>query len=190
MSPAPGKPIDIATTRFMVRSMTPRDVSGIFRIWTSNAELMSALNMPARTLAPADLGRFIAGFDNRARYLIGVFAKAGGNLIAVFLLDINATHALAKVTGFIGDRNWRGKSVFEEVGTALFDEFFQARGLEKATAQVWEKNVAALVPLRRLGFRIEGYLRDEIRTFDKRERRSQFLLGLLASDWKPFTHDR
>ena len=52
---------------------------------------------------------------------------------------------------------------------------------------MWDKNYAALVPLRRLGFKIEGYLRDEIKAFDKSGRRSQFLLGILASDWKPHT---
>ena len=97
-------------------------------------------------------------------------------------------HALVKFSGFIGDRNWRGKEVFEEVGCGLFDELFKERGLEKATAQVGERNFAALVPLRRLGFKIEGFLRDEIKAFDKSGRRSQFLLGMLASDWKPRKH--
>lgn len=190
LSQSRGKAVNIETDRFKVRSMTARDVSGIFRAWASNPELMGALNMPARHLSPNDLTRFISGYDDKNRYLVGIFEKKSGSLIGLFMLDVNIVHALAKAAGFIGDRNWRGKSVFEEVGSALFDEFFKERGLEKATAQVWEKNLAALVPLRRLGFRIEGFLRDEIRSFDKSERRSQFLLGLLASDWKPFTHDR
>ncbi|MGE0005469.1 MAG: GNAT family N-acetyltransferase [Parvibaculaceae bacterium] len=185
-----GTPIDAETQRFLVRSMTERDATGLFRAWIGNPELMAALNMPARRLSPKDVVRFMAGFDDRTRYLIGVFEKKSRDLIGLFLLDVNMTHALAKAAGFIGDRNWRGKCVFEEVGSALFDEFFLRRGLEKATAQVWEKNFAALVPLRRLGFRIEGYLRDEIRSFDRSGRRSQFLLGLLPSDRKTFTYDR
>jgi RimJ/RimL family protein N-acetyltransferase len=184
-----GKPVDVETPRFLVKSMTERDASGIFRDWIANPELMAALNMPARRLSPSDIARFMAGFDDRSRYLIGVFEKKSKALIGLFILDMNLTHALAKISGFIGDRNWRGKCVFEEVGSGLFDEFFGSRGLAKATAQVWEKNFAALYPLRRLGFRIEGYLRDEIRSFDKSGRRSQFILGLLPSDRKPFTYD-
>jgi RimJ/RimL family protein N-acetyltransferase len=183
-----GKPVDVVTERFIVRSMTARDATGIFRVWASNPELMGALNMPARHLSANDLARFVAGFDDRTRYLVGVFEKRSRGLIGMFLLDVNTTHALAKTAGFIGDRNWRGKSVFEEVGEGLFDEFFKERGLEKATAQVWEKNFAALVPLRRLGFQIEGFLRAEIRAFDKSGRRNQFLLGLLASDWTAKRH--
>ena len=189
VQPPRGKPVDVETPRFLVKSMTERDATGLFRAWIGNAELMAALNMPARRLSPNDIARFMAGFDDRTRYLVGVFEKKSKTLIGLFLLDVNLTHALAKASGFIGDRNWRGKCVFEEVGSALFDEFFSTRGLEKATAQVWEKNFAALIPLRRLGFRIEGYLRDEIRTFDKTGRRSQFLLGLLPSDRKSFTYD-
>jgi len=182
-----GKPIALETKRFLIRSMSERDASGIFRAWIANSELMAALNMPARQLNTGDIQRFIGGFDDRNRYLVGIFARETGGLIGLLLMDVNAAHALVKFSGFIGDRNWRGKQVFEEVGTGLFDELFKQRGLEKATAQVWEKNYAALVPLRRLGFKIEGYLRDEIKAFDKSGRRSQFLLGILASDWKPHT---
>ena len=185
-----GKPVKVETERFVVRSMNARDAGGIFRAWTSNPELMAALNMPARHLSATDLARFVAGFDDRTRYLIGVFEKRSQGLIGVFLLDVNMAHALGKTAGFVGDRNWRGKQVLEEVGAALFDEFFVERGLEKATAQVWERNYAALVPLRRLGFQIEGFLRQEIRSFDKSGRRNQFILGLLASDWKPKNHGR
>ena len=188
MQGARGKPISIETERFLVRSMTTRDATGTFRAWVSNPELMGALNMPARKLSSAEIARFIAGFDDKTRYLVGIFLKKPASVIGLLLMDVNAAHALVKFSGFIGDRNWWGKQVFEEVGTGLFDELFKERGLEKATAQVWEKNFAALVPLRRLGFRIEGFLRDEIRAFDRSGRRSQFLLGILASDWKPRKH--
>lgn len=188
MQAARGKPLNIETERFHVRSMTERDANGIFRAWISNPELMGALNMPARNLSSAEIARFIAGFDDKTRYLVGIFVKKTGGLVGLILMDVNVAHALVKFSAFIGDRNWRGKQVFEEVGTGLFDELFKERGLEKATAQVWEKNYAALVPLRRLGFQVEGFLRDEIRAFDKSGRRSQFLLGILASDWKPWKH--
>ncbi|MGE0238809.1 MAG: GNAT family N-acetyltransferase [Parvibaculaceae bacterium] len=188
MQPARGKPISIETERFLVRSMTARDAGGIFRAWISNAELMGALNMPPRRLSADDVARFVAGFDDRTRYLVGIFVRKTQSLVGLLLMDVNTVHALVKFSGFIGDRNWRGKQVFEEVGFGLFDELFKERGLEKATAQVWEKNFATLVPLRRIGFKIEGFLRDEIRAFDKSGRRSQFLLGMLASDWKPRKH--
>jgi RimJ/RimL family protein N-acetyltransferase len=187
---ARGRPVNIETQRFTVRSLTARDVSGVFRLWISNPTVMAALNMPPRRLSQADLERFIASYDDNTRYLVGIFNRATGEIIGAFMLDVTPAHALVKASGFIGDRNWRGKMVFEEVGTGLFDEFFKNRGIEKATAQVWEKNFAALVPLRRLGFKVEGFLRNEIRAFDGSGRRNQFILGLLAADWKPFNNDK
>ena len=186
---ARGKPVNIETARFSVRSLTTRDASGVFRQWISNPTVMAALNMPARRLSQADLERFIASYDDKVRYLVGIFKRGSGDIIGAFMLDVTPAHALVKASGFIGDRNWWGKTVFEEVGTGLFDEFFKNRGIEKATAQVWEKNFAALVPLRRLGFQVEGFLRNEIRAFDGSGRRNQFILGLLATDWKPFKND-
>jgi ribosomal-protein-alanine N-acetyltransferase len=185
-----GKPVNIETKRFAVRSLNARDVTGAFRMWISNPTVMAALNMPARRLSQADLERFIASYDDKVRYLVGIFLHGSGEIIGAFMLDVTPAHALVKASGFIGDRNWWGKMVFEEVGTGLFDEFFKKRGIEKATAQVWEKNFAALVPLRRLGFKVEGFLRNEIRAFDGSGRRNQFILGLLATDWKPFENDK
>jgi RimJ/RimL family protein N-acetyltransferase len=185
-----GKPVNIETKRFAVRSLTARDLTGAFRMWVSNPTVMAALNMPARRLSQADLERFIASYDDKVRYLVGIFIRGSGEIIGAFMLDVTPAHALVKAAGFIGDRNWWGKMVFEEVGTGLFDEFFKNRGIEKATAQVWEKNFAALVPLRRLGFKVEGFLRNEIRAFDGSGRRNQFILGLLAADWKPFDNDK
>jgi ribosomal-protein-alanine N-acetyltransferase len=187
---ARGRPVNIETKRFTVRSLTARDASGLLRQWISNPTVMAALNMPPRRLSQADLERFIASYDDSIRYLVGIFLRATGEIIGAFMLDVTPAHALVKASGFIGDRNWWGKMVLEEVGTGLFDEFFKNRGIEKATAQVWEKNFAALVPLRRLGFKVEGFLRNEIRAFDGSGRRNQFILGLLASDWKPFENDR
>ena len=184
-----GRPVNIETKRFSVRSLAARDISGVFRAWISNPTVMAALNMPPRRLSQTDLERFIASYDDSIRYLVGIFDLGTGEIIGAFMLDVTPAHALVKAAGFIGDRNWWGKMVFEEVGTGLFDEFFTKRGIEKATAQVWEKNFAALVPLRRLGFQVEGFLRNDIRAFDGSGRRNQFILGLLATDWKPFEND-
>jgi RimJ/RimL family protein N-acetyltransferase len=184
----PPTPVSIQTERFIVRSMTLADVTGVFRIWIANPTLMAALNMPGRTLSQAELSRFIAGYDDRKRYLLGVFSRATRSLIGVFTIDVTIEHARLKVSGFIGDRNWIGKGVGEEVSADLFEEFFSKRGIEKAVAQVEERNFGAIVPLRRMGFRVEGHLRGELKAFDGSGRRNQFILGLLASDWKNPRH--
>lgn len=189
MKPTRGQPINAQSDRFNVRSLVPKDAAGIFRTWVANPALMSALNMPPRRFSQAELEGFIAGYDDRTRYLLGVFEREKQAMIGAFMLEVNPVHALLKVSGFLGDRNWWGKHVLEEVSSALFEEFFKNRGIEKATAQVWEKNFAVLAPLRRLGFQVEGYLRNEIRSHDGSGRRNQFILGLLASDWKPYTHE-
>jgi RimJ/RimL family protein N-acetyltransferase len=179
-----GRAIELATDRFTIRSLRAGDASGVFADWIADAELMGALNMPPRRFSTADLASFILSHDDHSRYLAGIFTRAGSVLIGVLMIEITHAHQLAKVSGFLGDRSWWGKSVLEEAGQALFGEFFDHRGIAKATAQVWERNYAISVPLRRLGFRFEGLLRDEISIFDGSGRRSQFILGLLASDWK------
>ncbi|MBC8013687.1 MAG: GNAT family N-acetyltransferase [Methyloceanibacter sp.] len=159
--------------------MTVRDAQGVYRMWVANPALMGPLNMPARNLSAQVIAQQINGFDDRARYLVGVFAKVPQAQIGVILIDVTPVHALAKISAFLGDRNWWGKRVFEEAGPILIDHFFEERGIEKITAQVWTGNMPILVPLRRLGFQIEGRLRQEIKAFDGSGRRDQFVLGLL-----------
>lgn len=178
-----GRAVDLITDRFIIRSLRAVDASGPFGGWIADVELMGALNMPARRFSVAELQSFILSYDDHSRYLTGIFTREVGVLIGVLMIEITHAHQLAKVSGFLGDRGWWGKSVLEEAGRALFGEFFGKRGIAKATAQVWEKNHAIAIPLRRLGFRIEGLLRDEIRVFDGSGRRSQFILGLLAAEW-------
>jgi RimJ/RimL family protein N-acetyltransferase len=190
LNPQRGVPINIKTDRFIVRSLTTNDALGSFRMWIANPALMAALNMPARNLSKSDLARFIAGYDDRVRYLLGVFSRGDRSLIAVFTIDVTPAHARLKVSGFIGDRNWLGKEVTEEVSVELFEEFFKKRGIEKAVAQVEDRNFGAIVPLRRMGFRVEGLLRSEIRAFDGSGRRNQFILGLVAADWKHPHHEK
>ena len=178
-----GRAVELVTDRFTIRSLRAGDAMGVFADWIADAELMGALNMPPRRFAVAELQSFILAHVDHSRYLTGIFTREGGALIGVLMIEITHAHQLAKVSGFLGDRSWWGKSVLEEAGRALFGEFFGKRGMAKATAQVWEKNYAISIPLRRLGFRVEGLLKDEIRIFDGSGRRSQFILGLLASDW-------
>jgi len=179
-----GKAIELATERFAIRSLRAGEGSGVFADWIADAQLMGALNMPPRRFAVAELQNFILSHDDHSRYLTGIFTREAGALIGVLMIEITHAHQLAKISGFLGDRSWWGKSVLEEAGRALLGEFFGKRGIAKATAQVWEKNYAISMPLRRLGFQFEGLLRDEIRVFDGSGRRSQFILGLLASEWK------
>ena len=82
-----GKPIALETKRFFIRSMSARDARGIFRAWIANSELMAALNMPARQLNSGDIQRFIGGFDDRNRYLVGIFARKTSGLIGLLLMD-------------------------------------------------------------------------------------------------------
>ena len=96
---ARGQPIDIETKRFTARSLTARDASGALRMWISNPTVMAALNMPARRLSQVDLERFIASYDDKIRYLAGIFLRGSGEFIGVFMLDVTPAHGLAQGFG-------------------------------------------------------------------------------------------
>ena len=61
---------------------------------------MAALNMPARRFSQVDLERFIASYDDKIRFLAGIFLRGSGEIIGVFMLDVTPAHALLKASGF------------------------------------------------------------------------------------------
>lgn len=173
----------VETGRFIARHMTAADARGPYRMWLANKALMQGLNMPARNLSVAEVEQHIAAFDCVARHLIGLFERESQQLIGVILAEVNWAHGSVRISTFLGDRTWWGKSVLEELAIPLIDLAFSKR-LEKIVAQVMVTNIAIMVPLRRLGFQREGRLRQEVRLHDGSGRADQFFYGLLKSEWQ------
>ncbi len=179
-----GQQVSLETERFKLRSLRPSDAGKRYLGWIADAEVMNALNMPARKLTETELRAHISEFDNRDRYLIGMFDKDTGLHFGVFLIDVTLRQRLARLQYFIGDKGFRGIGALRETMAGLVTYLFGRRGIEKIAAQVATDNAASTAALKAVGFRIEGEMKGEIRAFDDGRRIDQLFFGVLHDEWR------
>jgi len=71
----PGRPIDLETERFRLRSLKPVDASERWLGWVQDPEVVHPANAPVRHMTRQELAKYIGSHDNYTRYLIGVFDR-------------------------------------------------------------------------------------------------------------------
>jgi RimJ/RimL family protein N-acetyltransferase len=179
-----GQVVKLETKRFKLRSLRPSDASERYLGWIADDATMNPLNMPGRKLTEKALRAHIAEFDNRARYLIGMFDKETGAHFGIYLMDVMLQHRIARLQYFIGDMAFRGIGALRETMAELISCLFERRGIEKIAAQVALDNAPSIAALKALGFRIEGEMKGEIRAFDDGRRIDQLFFGILHDEWQ------
>ncbi len=66
-----GRPIDLETKRFRLRSLKPIDASERWLRWVKDPEVVHPSNGPVRHMTRQELANYIATFNNHMRFLIG-----------------------------------------------------------------------------------------------------------------------
>ena len=179
-----GRPINVTTARFCVRSATAADASERWCDWSGDKEVMGPLNVPVQRMTKDQLARYIMSFDNERGYLIGVFTKAMSQQIGFFMVEANKAHATANFNLVIGDKHYWGKGVVNEVRAALLDEFFERRGVEKAYGTPLARNFPAIFNYKAQDWRLEGVMRGQCKSIVDGSRLDQYHFGMLCDEWR------
>ncbi len=185
MAHQPGTPVRLETERFVLRSMTPADVTPAFASWFSDPKVNEHLFLPPQAKAgrAEDFARqMLAGADNKTRFLLGVFLKQTGVQIGYvrFVVDPRNRHVIP--TTVIGDREWWLRRVPGELFTALTPFFFDELGLNKIVITAYSENDLVARILKFVGYVQEGYFREHEWTGERFRDVVQF--GRLASEWR------
>jgi RimJ/RimL family protein N-acetyltransferase len=179
-----GRPVALQTERFLVRSLTTANTSDRWSNWSADPDVMGPLNVPVRHMSKDDLARYIARFDNDNGYLIGVFAKTMSLHIGFFMIETNKMHATAGFNLVIGDKQYWGKGVVNEVRAALLDEFFEQRGVEKTSGTPLARNFPAVFNYKAQGWRLEGVMKGQCKSVVDGSRLDQYHFGMLRDEWR------
>jgi len=185
MSPPPkGRPVFLETKRFSLRSLKPSDASERWMNWLKDPEVMGPLNAPIRKWTAHELMAHIASADNNERYLVGIFDLTSKIQIGFFMIDVDLFHRRMNFNVVIGEKSWWGKGVVNEVRAALLDEFFEQRGVEKASGMPFARNFPAVFNYKAQGWRHEGTLRSHAVSVANGPRLDQFQFGLTKDEWR------
>ncbi len=178
------KPVRLETRRFIVRTLTPLDANPRWIAWAADKEVMDPLNVAVRAWSTPELQRYIAGFDQVAHLLVGVYDKKGGNQIGFYMIDVDPQHRLATFNVVIGDRAFWGEKVVNETRAALLDYVFTRRGVDKAVGHPLARNFPAIFNYRAQGWRLEGILKAHRAAFDGSGRLDQYSFALSKDEWR------
>lgn len=179
-----GRPVFLETKRFALRSLKPSDASERWMNWLKDPDVMDPLNAPIRQWTAQQLMAHIASADNNERYLIGIFDLASKIQIGFFMVDVESFHRRATFNVVIGEKSWWGKDVVNEVRAALLDEFFNHRGIEKATGMPFTRNFPAVFNYKAQGWRHEGTFRSHAVSVAGGSRLDQYQFGLTKDEWR------
>jgi len=178
-----GRSISLQTPHYRLRSLRPSDASERYCEWFADETTMAPLNMPTSRITLDELRAHIEEFDNKTRYLIGLFDKATGIHFGVYLVDVLPKHRIAKFNAMLGEADFRGIGAGPETAAALFDHLFNVRGIEKIAGQIIVGNEASLIAAEKLGFVNEGRFRGEIISERDGLRLDQLTFGILRDEW-------
>lgn len=167
-----------------MRELTAGDAAEVLASF-SHPEVVRFTNIdPLETLAEAK--SWIAGAraerDSRAVLHWGIARRLDDRLVGTCkLFHLEPKHRRAEVGFALGREHW-GQGYASEALTALFDFAFSTLDLHRIEADVDPRNTASLKALERLGFRLEGHLRE--RYFIGGEIQDALVLGLLRREWE------
>ena len=137
-------PINIVSNGFLLRSLTPDDVTPRFVEWLNAPEMMAGLNLSNIHFDEEQLRQYIKQFDHKKHYFIGIFDVKTKKLLGFYTLDINLVHKVGNITAGIGEKMHPAKTVLWATIDALLDYFYQFRNVDKISARVLAKNYAML----------------------------------------------
>jgi RimJ/RimL family protein N-acetyltransferase len=101
----------------------------------------------------------------------------------ISLVNIDNHHKSAEIVLVIGDKAYWGKGIMFEAEKLLIQWAFEKMDIKKIWAQTRPENIASLITMKKIGFKIEGTLRKE-KMIDN-QRIDVVHLGLLPEEFKP-----
>ena len=179
-----GRPIEIETERFRLRSLKPIDASERWLGWIEDPEVVQPTNAPVRHMTRQELARYIGDHDNHTRYLIGVFDKESSIHIGFYFIDVDRAHDTATFNMVIGEKAFWGKGVVNETRAALLDYFFDKLGMGKVCGGPLSRNFPMIFNYKAQGWIYEGTLRGHFKSVIDGSRLDQLRFRFLAHEWR------
>lgn len=180
---ASGRPVLIDLPGLRVRTLRPSDASAELSRWFADPARTGPMNVMPVRLEGTALRRWLGEFDNRARFLAGVFDGPDRRLSSVMLSEHNLRHRVARLSWLAGETDRAARRAMLLAGAAWVTRvIFERERMAKCACSVTARNRAVAGMLRRYGFRHEGTLRAEVADLAGTGRLDQQRWGLLPGD--------
>lgn len=151
--------------------------------WVNDPEVRRTLNFeyPISEIGTRKWLNQVAGNSSRKDFI--VCDKENNQPIGYCgLIGIDIKTRKAESYMGIGELSYHGKGIGYDIRKTLLDYAFDELNLNKVFAYVWEQNTAMKNLNEKVGFQVEGLLREDIMSHG--ERRNRYYMGLLKSEYR------
>jgi RimJ/RimL family protein N-acetyltransferase len=165
----------------VLRPLAKADIENRVR-WFNDPDVRKTLIISERYEVEKTIRWFekIQADDGRVEFAIETLQEKPVGVVG--LASIDSIHRTAEIYIVIGEKDFWGKGVMIEAESLLIDWAFNSLGIEKIWAQTRPDNIASLITMKKMGFQIEGTLRNE--KIVNGQRTTVLHLGLLREDFK------
>lgn len=150
----------IVGNRVVLREATRDDMANKVR-WFNDPKVSKTLLLEENLDLEKTLEWFDRHKEDNSRHDLVIETKEAEPIGITGLLHIDPVHKTAECFCVIGEKAYWGKGLGTEVHAALIDWGFKHLGLHKIWADIRAENIAIIKVIERLGFKIEGTLREE-----------------------------
>ena len=152
---APVRTVHLETARYILRSVVAGDASESWGRWSRDPTTAHWLNTQARDATREELLQFISSFDDRSRFLVGVFEKNGGRLIGIHAIYVDWGRREYMINVMIGELDARNQGARSEARIAVHQHFMETFDLTHSICTVMEGH-PQLAQMVRWGWVVEG----------------------------------
>lgn len=176
---------ELQTERLLLRKITPQDVEDLYEIY-SDPEVMRYFDdrYAFETMAEAEemVAGYVKGLHEGTEYRWGIVLKETGKLVGTCGFHALSEYHKRVEVGYDLNRDYWGRKIMTEALTQIIDLAFTECGVNRIEAFVEPPNAASRALLEKLGFSLEGTLREH--EMCRGELIDIQILGLLKKDWK------
>jgi [ribosomal protein S5]-alanine N-acetyltransferase len=148
-------PIVLTTERFLLRQLSVNDVTETYLGWLDDAETKKWISSASTTEKLMELKKYVLHRVAREDIcFLGIFDRKNQLHIGNIKYEpVNAELGYAIMGILIGNVNYRGKGVFEEVFKASASWLKEHRNISEILLGVQNKNISAVHAYRKVGFK-------------------------------------
>lgn len=146
-----------------LRHLQPAEVSGRYVAWLNDVEVTRYLDVGRSASTLESVRTYVASIEASGNDLLwAIVERSGGMHIGnVTLNRIDRVHRRADTGLLIGEKAFWGKGCATEAWRLAVGHAFRGLALHKVVAGACSANVGSIRALERVGFKVEGVLRDE-----------------------------
>lgn len=177
--------MELQSERLLLRKLTDQDVSDVFEIY-SDPEVMLYFDDRYAFTEPSEAEQMISGYNQAIRnwngMRWGIVLKASGKLIGTCGFHAISDYHKRIEIGYDLNRNFWGKGFMSEALSLIIDHVYSHSEVNRIEACVEIPNKASRSLLEKLGFRMEGVLREH--EMCRGNLIDIQILSLLRKEWK------